>query len=137
MTAPGRDGVGAVTGPATSQRRVLLVEDFDELRGLLVTGLQRAGYHVDGAASVPQALGMSPEGYDVLITDLSLGDALGTDLLAQVRARDAAGSCRFLLMTGGGLGPEPPPDVPLLVKPFRIDVLVAAVRGLLGANDQP
>jgi DNA-binding NtrC family response regulator len=120
-----------MTSQAVGQRRALIVEDYDELRELLVAGLRRAGYQVEGAASLAQALAMAPEDFDVLITDMSLGDAYGTDLLDQVHERDPDRSCRCLLMTGGGLGPEPPPDVPVLVKPFRIEALVAAVRRLL------
>ena len=117
--------------PAAADRRVLVVEDFAELRNLLVAGLRRVGYQVDGAASLTEAVTMTPECYDVLITDMSLGDAFGTDLLELVRARDPSAACRCLLMTGGGLGPDPPDDVPVLVKPFRIDALVAAVGELL------
>jgi DNA-binding response OmpR family regulator len=113
------------------QRRALIVEDYDELRELLVAGLRRAGYQVEGAASLAQALAMAPEGYDVLITDVSLGDAFGTELLEAVQVRDPGGSCRCMLMTGGGLGPALPANVPVLVKPFRIEALVAAVRLLL------
>jgi DNA-binding response OmpR family regulator len=120
-----------MTSQAVGQRRALIVEDYDELRELLVAGLRRAGYQVEGAASLAQALSMTPEGFDVLITDMSLGDAYGTDLLDRVHERDPDHSCRCLLMTGGGLGPEPPPDIPVLVKPFRIEALVAAVRRLL------
>jgi DNA-binding response OmpR family regulator len=120
-----------MTQQSVRQRRALIVEDYDELRELLVAGLRRAGYQVEGAASLAQALEMAPEGYDVLITDMSLGDAFGTELLEAVSVRDPARTCRCLLMTGGGLGPEPPADVPVLVKPFRIDALVAAVRQLL------
>jgi two-component system OmpR family response regulator len=120
-----------VTQQSVRQRRALIVEDYDELRELLVAGLRRAGYQVEGAASLAEALGMAPEGYDVLITDMSLGDAFGTELLEQVSVRDPERTCRCLLMTGGGLGPEPPSDVPVLVKPFRIEALVAAVRRLL------
>jgi DNA-binding response OmpR family regulator len=120
-----------MTSQAVRQRRALIVEDYDELRELLVAGLSRAGYQVEGAASLAQALTMAPEGYDVLITDMSLGDAFGTELMSRVHERDPEHSCRYLLMTGGGLGPEPPPDVPVLVKPFRIEALVAAVHRLL------
>ena len=116
---------------AVRQRRALIVEDYDELRDLLVAGLGRAGYQVAGAASLAQAMAMAPEGFDVLITDMSLGDAFGTELLDKVQERDPERSCRCLLMTGGGLGPEPPAGVPVLVKPFRIEALVAAVRRLL------
>jgi DNA-binding response OmpR family regulator len=117
---------------AVRQRRALIVEDYDELRELLVAGLRRAGYQVEGAASLAQAMTMAPEGFDVLITDMSLGDAFGTELLDKVHELDPAQTCRCLLMTGGGLGPEPPPGVPVLVKPFRIEALVAAVRRLWG-----
>jgi DNA-binding NtrC family response regulator len=111
-------------------RRALVVEDFDELRDLLVAGLRRAGYEVSGADSLAAAMQLEPEQYDVVITDMSLGDAYGTDLLAHLDRLDPDGDCRRLLMTGGGVGPEPPPGVPVLVKPFRIDALVAAVREL-------
>jgi two-component system, OmpR family, response regulator PhoP len=120
-----------VTQQPVQQRRALIVEDYDELRELLAEGLRRAGYHVDGAASLAEALGLAPERYDVLITDMSLGDAFGTELLEEVRVRDPERSCHCLLMTGGGLGPKPPPGVPVLVKPFRIEALVAAIERLL------
>lgn len=119
-----------MTTPA-ADRRVLVVEDFAELRRLLVAGLRRVGYQVDEAASLAEAVTMAPERYDVLVTDMSLGDAYGTDLLELVRERDPAAAGRCLLMTGGGLGPEPPDGIPVLVKPFRIDALIAAVDALL------
>jgi DNA-binding NtrC family response regulator len=118
-------------------RRALVVEDFDELRSLLVAGLARAGYEVSGAASMAEALDLLPHGYDVVITDMSLGDAYGTDLLEQVADQDPDGTCRRLLMTGGGIGPEPPPGVPVLVKPFKIDALVTAVRALFDDGTEP
>jgi two-component system, OmpR family, response regulator len=120
-----------MTQQSVRQRRALIVEDYAELRELLVAGLRRAGYQVEGAGSLAQALEMAPEGYDVLITDMSLGDAFGTELLDVVHTRDPDRTCRCLLMTGGGLGPELPAGVPVLVKPFRIEALVAAVRRLL------
>jgi DNA-binding NtrC family response regulator len=125
---------GGVTPPGTGGR-VLVVEDFAELRNLLVAGLRRVGYQVDGAGSLTEAVSLQPERYDVLITDMSLGDAFGTELLELVRERDPSGTCRCLLMTGGGLGPEPPEGIPVLVKPFRLDALVSAVRGLLDSDD--
>ncbi len=121
MTAP--------APPAT--HRALVVEDFDELRDLLLAGLRAAGYQADGAGSVAEAVRMRPESYDVLVTDMRLGDADGAALLGIVGANDPTINSRCVLMTGGGFEMWVPPDVPVLVKPFPIDALVAAVRAVL------
>jgi DNA-binding NtrC family response regulator len=118
-------------GGAGGQRwRVLVVEDFDQLRELFVAGLRAAGYQVDGAASVVGALGLRPESYHVLVTDMRLGDEDGMALLEIVGAADPTIASRSVLMTGGGFEERPPAGIPVLVKPFRIEALVDAVRRL-------
>jgi DNA-binding NtrC family response regulator len=112
-------------------RRILVVEDFDQLRELLVTSLRDAGYHVDGAASVAEAVRMRPESYQVLVTDVRLGDEDGPTLLELVTAADPTMTSRTVLMTGGGFEARLPADIPVLVKPFRIEALVETVRRLL------
>jgi DNA-binding NtrC family response regulator len=116
--------------------RALVVEDFDQLRDLLLAGLRGAGYHADGAASVAEAVELRPESYDVLVTDMRLGAEDGATLLGMVSARDPTITARCVLMTGGGFDSRLPPNVPVLVKPFRIDDLVAAVRRVLGETTE-
>jgi DNA-binding NtrC family response regulator len=112
-------------------RRVLVVEDFDQLRELLVAGLRDAGYEAAGAASVAEAVRMRPETYHVLVTDMRLGDEDGGTLLGLVSTADPTMVSRCVLMTGGGFDTTLPADVPVLVKPFRIEALVEAVRRLM------
>jgi DNA-binding response OmpR family regulator len=122
--------VSASGAPAAPTARVLVVEDFEQLRDMLIDGLAHAGFAVDGAGSVPEALDLRPESYDVLVVDRRLGQALGTDLFHTLVARDAGVASRFILMTAGGSAIDLPTEVPVLLKPFRIAALVDAIRRL-------
>jgi hypothetical protein len=66
------------------------------------------------------------------VTDQRLGDGLGTDLFRVLLERDPGIGARFILMTGDERDMRLPAEVPVLLKPFRIDALVAAVRLLPG-----
>jgi DNA-binding response OmpR family regulator len=123
------DAVGNEVEPA----RVLVVEDFGQLREMLVEGLTKASFAVDGADSVRQARGLHPETYAVLVVDHRLGDGLGTDLFRELCDRDESVASRFVMMTADPHRVELPTGVPILVKPFRLAVLVDAVRRILTA----
>jgi DNA-binding NtrC family response regulator len=110
--------------------RVLVVEDFDQLRNLLMAALRRDGHEVDGAASMAEAVGLRPEGYQALVVDMRLGDGDAATLLDAVSTADPTIVSRTVVMTGGGFEERIPAGVPVLEKPFRIDALVAAVRNL-------
>ncbi len=117
--------------------RVLVVEDFEQLRDTLMRGLAHAGFGVTGAGSAREALDLPTDDYDVLVTDHRLGDALGTDLFRVLHDQDPGIASRFILMTGDEHDMNLPAEVPVLLKPFRIDVLVAAVRLLPGRPVRP
>lgn len=124
----------SVAGEAAATARVLVVEDFAQLREVLVEGLERAGFAVDGAGSVREALSLHPEAYDILVVDHRLGDGLGTDLFRIVADRDGTLASRFILMTADEHDIELPAGVPVLLKPFRIATLVDTVRRVDGAG---
>lgn len=66
--------------------RVLLVEDEEFTRSLLVDGLVRLGFDVGGAATIPEALDLMPV-FDphVVISDLNLGPGpSGAALLSRI-----------------------------------------------------
>lgn len=114
---------------AAPGRRALVVDDSEQVRVLIVTGLQRAGYDVDSAGSAAEALGLGLDSYDVLLVDLQLGADRGTEVIDRLRDLDPSAASRCLLMTGGSV-PDLPADVTVLVKPFRLDELIAAVGKL-------
>lgn len=83
--------VSRVTAPsdtATQQRplRVLLVEDHEDTRQTMARLIARWGHTVETAGNVATALRMAnSQPFDLLISDLGLPDASGTDLMRQLR----------------------------------------------------
>jgi DNA-binding NtrC family response regulator len=112
--------------------RVLVVDDFEQLRDTVMRGLAQAGLAVAGAGSVAEALEVPAESYDVMVSDQRLGDGLGTDLFRVLQDRSPAIGSRFILMTGDERAMELPAEVLVLLKPFRIHTLVDAVRAVSG-----
>ena len=93
---PGGCSVLAVVGataPANAMGppRLLLVEDEPALADLLKKYLERLGYKVDACALRPMPrwrfLDAHPEDYALLITDLSLPDMSGDELMTRSRLR--------------------------------------------------
>ncbi|MEP7053396.1 MAG: response regulator, partial [Pseudomonadota bacterium] len=68
-------------------RRVLVVDDEENLRLVLRTLLRRHGYEVETAASGEDALGMVDSfGPDVVLTDVRMPKMGGLDLLTTLKA---------------------------------------------------
>ena len=70
-------------------RRVLIVDDEQNLRHMLQTLLKREGYEPVGVASVEGALReLSDRPYDIVITDLRMPGQSGMDLVDEIRRRN-------------------------------------------------
>jgi len=113
---------------------VLVVEDTDEIRELVVTMLTKAGMDVravaSGAACLEELRRSVP---DVVVLDLGLPDADGTEICRQIRAET---QCYVLMLTARA------EEVDLLIglavgadgymaKPFSPRELVARVQAML------
>ena len=111
--------------------RVLVVEDEDGLRRLVVEILSNAGYTVRSAAGGEAALRMVVEEDGepaLLLTDVVMPRMSGR-ALAQ-RVRQVRPSVRVLLMSGHDAG-EQGRDLPIVEKPFSEDRLLAKIRDVL------
>ncbi|MBL7259914.1 response regulator transcription factor [Paractinoplanes lichenicola] len=115
--------------------RVLVVDDDPGLRGLLTSALRFAGYEVDVAADIPQALDRvlaSPP--DVIVLDVMLPGGTGFDVLTMLRARSIAVPVLFLTardavedrVRGLQLGGDD-----YVVKPFSVVEVGARIEALL------
>ena len=71
-----------MTNTPTPAARLLVIDDEPDLRTLYELTLQRAGYQVQTAADVQQALDLLQQNrYDAIITDMRLPDGLGLELV--------------------------------------------------------
>jgi DNA-binding response OmpR family regulator len=112
-------------------KRVLLVEDERELRELLVLGLCRAGYTVDGAATAAEAQQLlDAQSYALVIADWRLTDGNGID----VADRAAKIRARTIIISGYafGLPAGAAEHHGVITKPITVYDLVAAVQRRIG-----
>ena len=87
--------------PSTSAStlRILVIDDEDAVRTVLVRILQRIGHHVDAFASGEDALaGFNAGQYQLVCTDLGMPGLSGWDVAAQIRRIDPL--VRIVLVTG-------------------------------------
>ena len=80
-----------------------MVDDNEQIRGLVRRALSQHGYQVDDAASLAQARQLAPGGYDALVIDARIGAERGTDLIEELRGQDPSAPARCLLITGGSV----------------------------------
>jgi two-component system response regulator AtoC len=113
-------------------RRVLVVDDEQNLRHMLQTLLKREGYEPVGVASVEGALKeLEDRSYDIIITDLRMPGQSGLDLVDEVRRRNLGTT--VVVMTAYGSR-----DIALeamkrgaydyISKPFEADEIILLLR---------
>jgi PAS domain S-box-containing protein len=93
-----RDAV-PIPEPTPVPLRILLVEDSPDLAEGLAAVLERRGFRVTIASCVRAAMASASEGFDVLISDLSLPDGTGYEIARQLARR---GPLRAIALSGRG-----------------------------------
>ncbi len=124
------------TGVGVGGRTVLVVDDDRGVLRLTSRMLRMAGYKVLEAGSGQEALDVlrKESGVNLVLTDIVMPEMHGLELVD--RALAATPDLRILLMTGHALeltaqlGGRASP-LPLLLKPFSADQLLAKVRDAL------
>ncbi len=141
--SPDSNRVSKLAPPSPGPRfRVLIVEDDPAFADFLAWSLAERGYAVELAADVREALtrlgeGSEPVAFDLVLSDIALPGAPGTDLLfsrAVVARRTpvilmsgfATSELQAFVETCGG---------EFLSKPFKLDSLFQSLGGRLLAAD--
>ncbi|HEU4681039.1 MAG TPA: response regulator [Gemmatimonadales bacterium] len=133
MIRSGSNGAGGHSGPRT----VLVVEDEDEVRSMILRTLQADGFHVLEAPNGATALRVLAEAGDghvgLVLTDLRMPVMDGRQLAAALaRLRP---SLPIVFMSGFTAQLMDMrlvcPNLTVLAKPFRNEDLLAMVRGQL------
>ena len=123
--------------------KILLLEDDERLRSVVVRGLRRAGNAVDVAGTIEEARWLVSETkYDVLVLDVMLPDGDGFSLCRELRAEGNWSPVLMLTardaVTDRVRGLDAGAD-DYLVKPFAFAELEARLRALdrRGPTDRP
>jgi CheY-like chemotaxis protein len=116
---------------------ILVIEDSKPLRTAIKSGLESLDYHVVTAINGQEALEMSLQGVDLVLTDMVMPKMNGDVLLKELRRQ--APQLKVIAMTGHVL------DIDVedlkadgftnaILKPFSIQDLTAVVRDALDDN---
>ena len=133
----------AIANPESKNRtghHILLVDDVADVLVSVGAFLVNAGFTVRKAPNGDEALRIiaGDPRIDTLVTDFAMPALSGTELIVQ--ARQIRPNLKALIITGypnaDGLA-ELPPDISVLVKPFRRDTLINRVKSLFGEMQTP
>jgi PAS domain S-box-containing protein len=95
------DGVDNVRPKAL---RILLVEDHDDTRRVLVRLLTHFGYKVVGASTLEEALNaFRSQSFDAILSDIGLPDGTGYDLMSEARRKQGV---KGVALTGYGMSQD-------------------------------
>jgi DNA-binding response OmpR family regulator len=122
---------------ALARPSILLVEDDDDIRELLVTLLSTAGFDAVACSTAEEALEALRESpYDLVLTDYCLPHRTGGWLLQQASAEGLLDATPALVVTA-----HPSPDgtsgFEIIQKPFDLDDLVHRIRQRLTGKRPP
>lgn len=120
------------------QKRILIVDDDDEIRELLEFDIAQSGYNVDTAKDGLEGLNKAlNNGYDLILLDVMMPKMNGYDVCKNIRQAKLA--VPILMLTAKGTiddktqGFEGGAD-DYLVKPFDIQEVLLRIRVLLRRN---
>jgi DNA-binding response OmpR family regulator len=115
--------------------RILVVDDEEKVRRMIVRTLERHGLEALPAGSTKEACAaLASPGIDAVILDIVLGLENGWETLRQLRESSAV---PIILMSGASVDDEVRLDAEklgaqgVLQKPFGADQLMACLAGLL------
>ena len=118
---------------------VLVVDDDENTRKMLLAVLRQAGYAPDAAASGDEALSrLDTTNYSAVILDVQLPGVSGIEVIRRMASAGRHHKCVVLMSAGSEslLNDAPPALIHTkLRKPFDIKDVVEAVRGCVESLD--
>ena len=125
-------------GNSKLSSQILIVEDDDILRELLIKGLDRQGLYVRGARTCAEAVALLEEGQpDLLVLDINLPDGNGLKLLDQLRKDPFKLTVPVMIMsslpvTRGQLRQHAVDS--FMPKPLNVQTFIMKVQGILAIH---
>src|ERR1700737_639063 len=123
---------------------ILVVDDDETTRNMLLAVLRQAGFAADAAGNVHDALSrLDTTNYSAVVLDVMMPGASGVEVIRQLASTGRHTKCVVLMSAGKeSLLDDAPPALvhTKLRKPFNIKDVLDAVRGCvesLGTGDAP
>lgn len=119
--------------------RILVAEDDDDIRDLLVFKLSAAGHELTAVADGPSALVVAEDPLDLVLLDVNMPGMSGYDVCRTLRGRSATSTVPILLLTAKGQeadvqrGFDAGAD-DYIVKPFSPRELLSRVEAVLARS---
>jgi signal transduction histidine kinase/DNA-binding response OmpR family regulator len=133
--APAEEAAAAAGPGNVHAHRLLVIEDDDTRRDLIVNTLRDIGYQVDSAVTAAQAqVQLRTAAYSAITLDLNMPDEAGLGMLARLRREAESGKVPVI----GVSWPTPSSHsasfsiADILGKPLRTDEVVTALRRYQG-----
>jgi len=117
-----------------TEKRILVVDDDDAIRALLLTVLRRRGFKVDTARNGVEALERSARcRYSLVLLDLMMPRMSGYQLLEQVESWPASQRPCIIVLTAGNEPRNINPDLVAgtVSKPFDIELLIDMIAAYI------
>ena len=118
------------------QKRILVVDDEQDLCEILLYNLKAAGYEAEAAYSGEMAIKKEPSQYDLLILDVMMPGMSGFELAKKLKSDPTTSNLPIIFLTakdtendtleGFGLGADD-----YVTKPFSVREVVARVKAVL------
>jgi CheY-like chemotaxis protein len=119
-----------------SEKRVLIVEDDEPIRLLLLTVLGRRGQQIDTASNGAEGIARLQHcHYSLVLLDLMMPIVSGYDFLDELERRASKHRPLVIVLTAGPIVRSLNPDVVAgtIRKPFDIELLVDTVEACIAA----
>ena len=123
------------------QKRILIVDDEQDLCEILRYNLMAAGYQAEVAYSAEMAIEKEVAQYDLLLLDVMMPGMSGFELARQLKGDEATASVPIIFLTakdteedmlhGFGLGADDYVKKPYVKKPFSVREVMARVKAVL------
>ncbi|MDR1525279.1 MAG: response regulator transcription factor [Tannerella sp.] len=118
------------------KKRILVVDDEENLCEILKFNLEKAGYEVDTALSAEDALSMDLTVYCLIILDIMMGDISGFQMVGVIKKNKLIASIPIIFCTARGAEDDIVCGLNLgaddyIAKPFSIKEVLARIEAVL------
>ena len=124
----------------TESTRILVIDDEQVVRDLLVAVLSESGYNVDSMHDARKALeALESEHYDLMLVDIHMPGMNGMEFFQALALRESTSASKVIFITGSAGEPEIADFLertgrPVLSKPFDLISLESLVKNELRAK---